>query len=312
METIGFPGSVPSAPPASWDMQRIDNVASRDTQEADSDFAATLLAMAGHDLRQPLQVITSAHDILGKILHTDEQREELTRAGNATAQLSSMLGQLVEALQLRERSSDDLHLPVSMRPILDDLAAEFAKSARLKGITFRVASGDGAALSHPVLLTGMMRNLIRNAIDYTPPGGGVFVTSRRYGSELRIEARDTGCGIPADALSSIFDAFQRADESRTDGLGLGLFIVKHAADLLGHRIEVRSVEGRGSCFTVVTRAARRSARRQSEMRRGCRACLSIGGLSQRPPELPGGRADDLTEMACQVALIRESRGKCDR
>jgi two-component system CheB/CheR fusion protein len=106
-----------------------------------------------------------------------------------------------------------------------------------------------------VLLTGMLRNLIRNAIDYTPAGGGVFVTSRRCSAELRIEVRDTGVGIRASALSTIFRAFQRADDSRPDGLGLGLYIGKHAADLLGHRVEVRSAEARGSCFTVVASAA---------------------------------------------------------
>ncbi len=68
--------------------------------------------------------------------------------------------------------------------------------------------------------------------------------------------RDTGVGIRANALSRIFRAFQRADDSRKDGLGLGLFIVKHAADLLGHRVEVRSAEGRGSCFTILASAAR--------------------------------------------------------
>jgi signal transduction histidine kinase len=102
----------------------------------------------------------------------------------------------------------------------------------------------------------MLRNLIRNAIDYTPPGGGVWATCRRCGPELRISVRDTGVGIRANALSTIFRAFQRADDSRPDGLGLGLYIVKHAADLLGHRVEVRSAEGRGSCFTVVANAAR--------------------------------------------------------
>jgi len=112
------------------------------------------------------------------------------------------------------------------------------------------------ASSHPVLLTGVLRNLIRNAIDYTPAGGGVFVTSRRCGAELRIEVRDTGVGIRASALSMIFRAFQRVDASRLDGLGLGLFIVKHAAGLLGHRVEVRSTEGHGSCFTVVANATR--------------------------------------------------------
>jgi signal transduction histidine kinase len=256
----------------------IDSVVSRDADQADSDFSATLLAMAGHDLRQPLQVITSAHDVLGQTLDSEEQREELTRAEDATAQLANMLGQLVEALQLRERSGDDLHLPVPLRPILEDLAAEFAEAARLKGITFLVTATRWAAFSHPVLLTGMLRNLIRNAIDYTPPGGGVFVTSRRCGPELRIEVRDTGVGIRASALSTIFRAFQRADESRLDGLGLGLFIVKHAADLLGHRVEVRSVEGRGSCFTVVADPAAMSGKRSSSGSPGRVGCLDGSAL----------------------------------
>jgi signal transduction histidine kinase len=169
-----------------------------------------------------------------------------------------MLGQLVEALQLRERSGDNLHLPVPLRPILEDLAAEFAEAARLKGITFRVTTGGAAAFSHRVLLTGMLCSLIRNAIDYTPPGGGgVFVTSRRCGAELRIEVRDTGTGIRANALSTIFKAFERAAASQTDGLGLGLFIVKHAADLLGHGAEVHSVEGRGSFLAVTASAVQR-------------------------------------------------------
>src|SRR5207253_1864022 len=151
----------------------------------------TLLAMAGHDLRQPLQLIVNVHDVLAQTLETDEQREELTRAREATAQLTSMLAQLVEALQLRDRSGDDLQLPVPLRPVLEDLAEEFAEAARLKGITLLVTTTRSVALSHQVLLTGMLRNLIRNAIDYTPAGGGVFVTSRRCGPELRIQVRDT-------------------------------------------------------------------------------------------------------------------------
>jgi two-component system phosphate regulon sensor histidine kinase PhoR len=251
MERIGFFDAVPSAPPACWSTPSIGDAVRRDADQADSSFSATLLAMAGHDLRQPLQAITSAHDVLARTLAIEEEREELRRAERATKRLAGMLGQLVEALQLRERSGDDLHVSVPLRPILRELAAEFGEAARLKGLAFRVTSAGGAAFSHPILLAGMLRNLIRNAIDYTPPGGSVFVRCRRFGSELRIEVRDTGVGIRANMLATIFSAFHRADESRLDGLGLGLFIVKHAADLLGHRVEVRSIENRGSCFTVV-------------------------------------------------------------
>ena len=81
---------------------RIEDAASHDADPAVGDFSATLLAMAGHDLRQPLQIITSAHDVLALTLDSEEQREELTRAAEATAELASMLGQLVEALQLRD------------------------------------------------------------------------------------------------------------------------------------------------------------------------------------------------------------------
>jgi two-component system, OmpR family, phosphate regulon sensor histidine kinase PhoR len=251
MGTMGSLDPARSSPATNWGMRRIGSALSRDASQVDSDFSATLLAMAGHDLRQPLQVITSVHDVLAQTLASEEHQEQLIRAEIATAQLAGMLGRLVEALQLRERSGDDLHLPVPLRPVLEDLAAEFATAAQLKGIKFLVTATRGVALSHSVLLTGILRNLIRNAIDYTPAGGGVFVTSRRCGAELRIEVRDTGAGIRASALSTIFRAFQRVDESRPGGLGLGLFIVKHAADLLGHRVEVRSTENQGSCFTVV-------------------------------------------------------------
>jgi signal transduction histidine kinase len=244
----------PSAAHPDHPTRRVAGTATGEADPLGNGFLATLLAMAGHDLRQPLQLITSAHDILATMLRRKEQREELAQAADATAQLARMLTQLVEALHLQQRPHEDMQVPVLLQPILDDLVAEFAEPARRKRITFRVVATRGVVLSHPVLLASMLRNLVRNAIDYTPPGGQVFVAHRRYGSELRIEVRDTGTGIRANALATIFDAFQRADESRADGLGLGLFIVKRAADLLGHRVEVQSAEGQGSRFTVVARA----------------------------------------------------------
>jgi two-component system phosphate regulon sensor histidine kinase PhoR len=204
---------------------------SRGEYPVDTRFPATLLALAGHDLRQPLQVITSAHDVLAALLRGKEQRKELVQAADATGQHARMLNQLVEALHLQERTREDLKVLVPLRPILDEIAAEFSAPARSKGIIFRVTTARGAALSHPLLLTSMVRNLVQNAIDYTPWREG-FVASRRHGPELRIEVRDTGAGIRSSVLGTIFDAFRRADNTRADSLGLSLFIVKRAADLL--------------------------------------------------------------------------------
>ena len=132
---------------------------------------------------------------------------------------------------------------------------EFAGPARSKGIYVAIARSRAAVWSQPVLLLSMLRNLMRNAIDYTARGGRVGLVCRRTGSALRISVRDSGVGISPEALTDIFKAFRRADNVRTDGLGLGLYIVKCAADLLNHRIDVHSVPGSGSHFTIVAEAA---------------------------------------------------------
>ena len=76
-----------------------------------------------------------------------------------------------------------------------------------------------------------------------------------FGSMVRIEAHDTGIGIPPGPLQNIFEAFHRLEPTRSDGLGLGLFVMNRAAELLQHQIEVRSTVGRGSCFTVLVNAS---------------------------------------------------------
>jgi len=103
METIGLSSPLPSVLHAGRAAPEVGIAMSKNAHPGKADFLATLLAMAGHDLRQPLQMITSAHDVLGRIVHNDEQREELAQAGAATRRLADMLGQLVEAL---ERTSD--------------------------------------------------------------------------------------------------------------------------------------------------------------------------------------------------------------
>jgi two-component system phosphate regulon sensor histidine kinase PhoR len=223
--------------------------------EADSNFCATVLAVASHDLRQPLQVIVGAHDLLARFPHADAARAQLARAENATSQLTDMLDRLVEVLRLHEFSTGDCLDRVPLGPMLAQLASEFAEPARLKGIQLRVIPASAAAFSHPVLLNAMMRNLTRNAIDYTPRGGRVLVACRRRGSQVHIEVRDSGVGIPGDELDQVFRAFHRVDATRPEGLGLGLFIVKRAARLLGHDVQVRSAVDHGSCFTVVACAA---------------------------------------------------------
>jgi len=218
------------------------------------DFYITVLAMASHDLRQPLQVIVGAHELLARRLTATPEREHLERSEQASAQLEEKLDQLVDALQLHQHARRIEPHPVRVEPILQRLALQLDGPARRKGVDFRFLPTSTVILSQPVLLDGILRNLSRNALDHTPPGGRILLGCRRRGATVRIEVHDTGEGIPPDKLACVFEPFFRLDATGSEGLGLGLFIVRTAADCVGHRVELRSAVGRGSCFTVVAEA----------------------------------------------------------
>jgi two-component system phosphate regulon sensor histidine kinase PhoR len=217
-------------------------------------FYETLLAMASHDLRQPLQLIISAQELLARRVTASPEREHLECSKRASAQLAEQLDQLVDALHLHQSTGRIRPEPVPLQPILGRLAQQLDGAARRKGVCLRLLSRSAAVTSHAALLDSILRNLVRNALDHTLPGGRVLVCCRRRGATFRIEVRDNGEGIPPDKLSTVFEPFFRLGATRSDGLGL--FIVKRAVECLGHRIEVRSAPHRGSCFAVIAQDAK--------------------------------------------------------
>ncbi len=254
METIGFAArsrAEHSAPPA---VAAVGFNNSGRVAQSNNDLCAALLAIASHDLRQPLQVIIGAHAILAKTLNSGVERVQLARVEDATSKLSDKLDQLVDALRLFEPSSGRRQETIQLDPLFEQVEAEFAEPARLKEIRLRLIPTRAVVSSNPVLLRGILCNLIRNAIDYTPSGGCVLVAARRRGTAVHLEIRDNGIGISSTDLADVFQPFHRVDRTRADGLGLGLFIVQCAAGFLGHRIEVHSVLGQGSRFVVATNA----------------------------------------------------------
>jgi two-component system, OmpR family, phosphate regulon sensor histidine kinase PhoR len=220
-----------------------------DLQQA-SDFQAVLLGMAGHDLRQPLQVIRTAHERLGIGFRSQCEQDLLQKGQLAIDRLVTQLDQLLDALRLYEHLRCAEVSQVALEPLFSQLRNESEESALEKGIAIRVCSTKASVMSNAVLLKGILRNLVSNAIKYTDPQGEVLIGCRRSDQNVRIDVCDTGIGLTEEQLPRIFEAFGREDYARCEGLGIGLFIVRRAAEVLGHDIGISSVTARGSRFSV--------------------------------------------------------------
>jgi two-component system, OmpR family, phosphate regulon sensor histidine kinase PhoR len=243
MGSLALPAPTPAGD-AGPDLQRV------------SDFQAALLGIAGHDLRQPLQVIQGTYERLGAHVSRKSDRKWLERGEQAISRLTEQLDELVGALHLYECAGSLEISPVALAPLFWRLCKESEDAALRKGIDLRVCTTGASVMSNALLLNGVLRNLVRNAIKYTQPGGRVLIGCRRSGADVRIDVCDTGIGIAPEHLPRIFQAFERLDSTRCEGLGIGLFVVRRAVELLGHNIEVSSCVARGSRFTVRATRAR--------------------------------------------------------
>jgi two-component system, OmpR family, phosphate regulon sensor histidine kinase PhoR len=224
------------------------------------DFQAALLGMAGHDLRQPLQIIQGTYELLRTRACSLKEQAWLDRGERAIGSLREQLDRLLGAACLYEYTKKLEMSSVALAPLFWRLCNENEDAALRRGIYMRACATKAHVLSNAVLLSGILRNLVTNAVKYTEPGGRILVGCRRSGAEVRIDVYDTGIGIAPEQLVRIFDAFERLDSARCDGLGIGLFVVRRALDVLGHRIEVSSTVSKGSRFSIIAPASNNAAR----------------------------------------------------
>ncbi len=214
------------------------------------EFQTTIVGMLGHDLRQSLQVIQGTYSLLRSRLEEMPQQAWLDRGERAVTKLTEQLNCMVDAFYLAERTDALEVSAVGLGPLFWWLRHENEDTAIQRGIDLRAVTTDAYVVSNPVLLACILRNLVTNAIRYTEPGGRILMGCRRRGPEIRIDVYDTGIGIPEHQLPRIFESFTRLAPERSRGLGIGLSIVRRALEVLGHRIEVRSVAGEGSLFSI--------------------------------------------------------------
>ncbi|MGY0569881.1 sensor histidine kinase [Bradyrhizobium sp. RDM12] len=217
---------------------------------AAQEFQTTIVGMLGHDLRQSLHVIQGTYSLLRSRLKEMPQEAWLDRGERAVTKLTEQLNCMVDAFYLAERTDALEVSAVGLGPLFWRLRHENEDTAIQRGIDLRVVTTNAHVTSNPVLLACILRNLLTNAIRYTEPGGRILIGCRRKGPEIRIDVYDTGIGIPEQQLPRIFESFTRLAPERGRGVGIGLSIVRRALEVLGHRIEVRSVAGEGSLFSI--------------------------------------------------------------
>jgi signal transduction histidine kinase/CheY-like chemotaxis protein len=224
----------------------------RDAAQAANRSKDKYLAAASHDLLQPLNAARLLISTLRERDLPDVEQVLVERTHQALEGAEDLLTDLLDISKLDQAAvKPDIAL-YRLDELLAPLVSEFQSVAEAAGLNLRVHMGDFAVHTDLRLMTRIMRNFLSNAFRYTDQGS-ILLGARRRGDCLRLEVWDTGRGIAADRLESIFLEFNQLDVGRAadrKGVGLGLAIVERIAKILGYRIQVHSLPGRGSMFSI--------------------------------------------------------------
>ncbi|GHE99370.1 HAMP domain-containing protein [Streptomyces griseoluteus] len=241
-----------------------------------SKYKSEFLANMSHELRTPLNSLLILAQLLAQNPSRNLTPKQVEYAGIIHSAGSDLLQLINDILDLSkvEAGKMDINLEqVPLRGLLDYIEATFRPMTTQKGLSFAVASASRVPsdlVTDDARLRQVLRNLLSNAIKFTERGGielciepagedEVPAGVHRDGPVVAFRVKDTGIGIAAQHLETIFGAFQQADGTTSrkyGGTGLGLSISREIAHLLGGALTARSTPGRGSTFTLYLPAAR--------------------------------------------------------
>lgn len=217
-----------------------------------SDFFSSM----SHELRTPLASIKEGTNLLLEDMGdgaTAKQKKLLGIIDEESGRMIELVNSLMDLSKMEAGMMAFNLVPADIVPLLNRAIAEAEILSSSKGIAFVREFGAGlpdAGLDAERMLQAL-RNLIGNAVKFTPNGGTITVSARVSGRDLEVSVSDTGPGIPAESLVSIFEKFQQvplADSYKIKGTGLGLAIVKHIITAHGGKVWAESGPGQGSSF----------------------------------------------------------------
>ncbi len=232
--------------------QKNELIIQKESAERANAAKTRFLAAASHDLRQPLHSMGLFVSALIDRVRDDTTRNLVMNLNASTEALRGLLNSLLDISRLDAGVIQPKTMNCSIQDLYDRLAHDFAPTAKEKNISLKFRPCKNWVRCDLTLFERILRNIVSNAIRYTEQGG-VLVGCRHRGDQLRIETWDTGIGIPQQELANIFHEFYQVgnpERDRDQGLGLGLAIAQRLARLLNHRIDVKSVPGKGSVFAI--------------------------------------------------------------
>ena len=238
------------------------------------------LAAASHDLLQPLN---AARLYTATLIERDSTSGvgELAHAIEASLNaVEEIMSALLDISRIDSGALKPTSAPFGMRELLKKIEVEFAPLAREKDIELRLVDTSAAANSDRTVVARILQNLVSNAIKSTRPGGRVVVGCRMRGARLRLDVIDTGIGVNKDQHALIFGEFSRLEHAArmAQGLGLGLSIVKRLVSALGVALELDSIEGKGSRFSLYLPLHRRAKVQLEEKPVRAEPVSNIAGL----------------------------------
>ena len=244
---------------AAIERERQQVALARDKAEAANRAKSRFLAAASHDLRQPLHAL-SLYSAALAVRAPGGDVGEIGRSINVAAlSLSALVDSLLDISKLDAGAIQPQVQRVGVRSLTDRIEADFKPMAQAKQLEFRVQAADADIETDPVLLGRILRNLVDNAIKYTARGS-VTLSARAEAASVRLAVSDTGPGIAPQERERVFEEFYQIgnpERDRSQGLGLGLAIVRRLARLLGTEVELDSAPGKGAQFAIRVPRARR-------------------------------------------------------
>ena len=229
-------------------------LAARAAAETASLAKSQFLAAASHDLRQPLHAMGLFAAALASKVRDPGVAPLVASIRTSVEALEDLFAELLDLSQLDAGALRPAPTAFGLQPLFVRLAADFAPQAQAAQLSLRIVPTRLSVVSDPVLLERILRNLLANAVRYTP-AGGILLGARRHGAAIRIDVIDTGIGIADADATRVFDEFVQVaavprNHAGGRGMGLGLAIVRRLAALCGHEVELASTPGRGSRFSI--------------------------------------------------------------